>query len=1075
MSKQRIETNNISDFLGTSIESTHQTSKHKHTYLDSTAITNKLHPDTTLTSSAIGDATSSRENNISCSMLQELHQTQLADLGMSTDSVDIIVPLQREYDQPDYKLLDQHDDDTDELESDQVVANPKKIENWLSLTLKGAIKKGLLKETPCSASHKTLSSEQANKPTKKVDVLKKFGIDRATLNSNGIDDASATRVYRALYVYSLGFHQLIQEALQRGTNRNLLLATIWKVYSVLLQYVGKTEYATMVSNLANAYQMDVISLEQQMSKQKDHYTQHKQQMTTEIHRLNGELYDTQQKLQNSTEMVGTLTDENARLQSAIDAEKQLRTHFESRFANIEGKLNQKATDCKIAEEELQKVMDEVKELKESLTAKEDTIASLRKDKCTNERLYHTKESECAGLKEILLSKRAVITQRDNRVKELVRDIAELKRSINDNEKEISDQKIKNSVIQSKIMDGKNEVQELQSNFDKIKRINAVLEDKIANMNEKYDEINQKYSEIDAKCISLTEVEKYLRKDNQDYRTKNQELEKSLEFQKEKSDGLEIKIKIAVEKYDLIKKDYDSTIKSLEEINRQRNKLEDKVMIGEKRAKEATQEIEQYKKNLYNLKAHSEGLQLKLRDLEEEFQTVCRRETANAEMSEIQIASLENKYLGMFKKYEEEQKKKNEWIRTYRRRHKEHLENEVKLKKAEGEFQEQITKNVELQSDNEAMKSEIYDWEKKYELLKNEKIDLLTKMDRKKNEMDSLKLTHENLEKHNSEYIKRLRDINRELLKKSGEIENIKQMEVEDLTTQCLNYELKVTKYKKNFLEAKNQVYQASCDVKQAESKLSLTLEKFEVMKTENIDLKSRLESIQTENTVNKTKIIKMATFEEKVKLLTNLGEQYKETINSLKQENKELEQEIGKVKGELKKIEDNRPPSFGLKKVMVEKKVQTDHKITSEIKHSLKFGKKSSVVSILSYNKSCKDLTEISKIKTARNSMINRSMSNQTLLPHLYQRELPQEETKTLEKTSIPKPSDQSRTQRDVSQSIINLPEANITPNFQGWKVEHTHGKKSRNFKGPIKAKVSHSMRNMLRHAYSKSPTHRYS
>jgi len=72
--------------------------------------------------------------------------------------------------------------------------------------------------------------------------MKTFGINRETFKANGLDDESINRIYRALYVYSLGFSELIKEPLERGTNRDALLAAIWKVYSILLQYVGKSEY-----------------------------------------------------------------------------------------------------------------------------------------------------------------------------------------------------------------------------------------------------------------------------------------------------------------------------------------------------------------------------------------------------------------------------------------------------------------------------------------------------------------------------------------------------------------------------------------------------------------------------------------------------------------------------------------------------------------------------------------------------------------------------------------------------------------------------------------------------------------
>ncbi|CAI2371388.1 unnamed protein product [Moneuplotes crassus] len=1070
MNQQRVEVNNISDFLGTKIQKKPtKISKEKMTFLDSTAVTAKMKMDSTLTTNAMHEGASLMKNNISSTLFPDMQKTNLMDSQMSKDSFNVTIPLEKGYEKINSKLLDtDEDEEMQKLEDGQLVVNPKKIEEWLSLAIKGAMKKGLLKESSSNVSYKTLSADEVNKATKKIDVLKKFGIDRDTLRNNGIDDDSITRIYRALYVYSLGFYELIKEPLERGNNRKLLLSTIWKIYSVLLQHVGKAEYATVVSNLTNAYQMDVINLEEQMRKQKEHYTKRKEEMMINIHKLTEELKETQEKLEASNERAENLVDENIKLQAAVEREKELRNHFEDKFCNIERLLNGKDTDLKIAKDDLHKMLDEVQELKESMEIKDETISILRNEKFKNDQLLQEKITECAGLKENILSKSAVITQRDKRVRELLKEVSELTKTMHDLEKEISTQNIKMSVVQSRVVDGKTETHELESKLEKIKRVNLNLEERVQVLTEKFEEVNQKYTEVDSKYIALVQVEKFLRQDNQDFHTKNHELEKTLDLLREKSSGLEVKLKNSIDKYELTKKDYEDTIKTLEEINRQRNKLEDQVMIKNKHVKDVTSELESLQKNLYNECNLSNRLQQRLNDLEAEFQTISRRETANAEMSEIQIASLESKYLGMYKKCKEEQKQKLEWMYTYQNSHQEHLENEVELKKALGSYKGQVLRNKDLRSDNEKYKNELKDWENKCERLNDEKIDLLTKIDRKNNEVDSLKMTYDNLENHNAEYIKKLRDLNKEMVKKMKRIESIKQMEVEDLTMKVINYEVKVMKSEEGLLEAENELFQFKCTMKQAESKLKHAEERADVLKAENLDVKSKLAIEQTQNTVNKEKLIKMESYKEKVELLTTLSEKYKENIEELKKENQEKEDKIMKTKDELTLMKAKRPSSFSIKKNMKSQRVQTINVMPTNLPNNLHFEQKSSKGSILSYNKSCKDLTEASKIKTARYSVAQRSISDKNLLPRLSHRDITLEEGKGLEKSLFLKHEEPSETQRDTTQSVINLPEASIITNFNGWKVEHTHGKKSRNFKGPIKPKESRTMRNIIKNAFMK-------
>ena len=108
------------------------------------------------------------------------------------------------------------------LEFEELEINPKKVEGWIGGALRDAMNKGYVKKEAMKI-HKS--------------VLRTFGIDRETLLNNDLDAKNINRLYRALYVYSLGFYELLKEPLKRSKNRKSVLTSLWKVYSVLLQYV----------------------------------------------------------------------------------------------------------------------------------------------------------------------------------------------------------------------------------------------------------------------------------------------------------------------------------------------------------------------------------------------------------------------------------------------------------------------------------------------------------------------------------------------------------------------------------------------------------------------------------------------------------------------------------------------------------------------------------------------------------------------------------------------------------------------------------------------------------------------
>lgn len=66
--------------------------------------------------------------------------------------------------------------------------------------------------------------------------LQRYEIDRINLSKFGLSDEIIDRVYRSLFVHSVGFFGLLKEAtknLQEG--KDYLRINIWKVFQILLE------------------------------------------------------------------------------------------------------------------------------------------------------------------------------------------------------------------------------------------------------------------------------------------------------------------------------------------------------------------------------------------------------------------------------------------------------------------------------------------------------------------------------------------------------------------------------------------------------------------------------------------------------------------------------------------------------------------------------------------------------------------------------------------------------------------------------------------------------------------------
>lgn len=100
-----------------------------------------------------------------------------------------------------------------------------------------------------------------------IPVLERYGVDRKSLNDVGCHKDSVDRLYRALFVYSIGFYQLIRTLVKDATNNFVLVSKIWKVYIILLEYWNKTDYKTLIEKLSNKYNKQVKDIENHFHQQ----------------------------------------------------------------------------------------------------------------------------------------------------------------------------------------------------------------------------------------------------------------------------------------------------------------------------------------------------------------------------------------------------------------------------------------------------------------------------------------------------------------------------------------------------------------------------------------------------------------------------------------------------------------------------------------------------------------------------------------------------------------------------------------------------------------------------------------
>ena len=118
--------------------------------------------------------------------------------------------------------------------------NPKIIETWIN-------------ETLGDSEHLDISGVIL-KPEHKNPVSR-YGIDKMTLTNAGIPAEMVDRLYKALFVHSVGFYEFLNSCFDHvGKDKYSLVTNVWKVFAILLEFCSKTDYQLMISavNKTNA-------------------------------------------------------------------------------------------------------------------------------------------------------------------------------------------------------------------------------------------------------------------------------------------------------------------------------------------------------------------------------------------------------------------------------------------------------------------------------------------------------------------------------------------------------------------------------------------------------------------------------------------------------------------------------------------------------------------------------------------------------------------------------------------------------------------------------------------------------
>lgn len=134
----------------------------------------------------------------------------------------------------------------------------KIIEKFPKLAIDHRIVEQWLNDTLSDAEHFKLPGVIS-----KIDhqnPISRYGIDRMTLTNAGIPNEDVNHLYRAMYVYSVGFFSLIRDTVekskevylqsnegQRHVTKFSIVTALWRVFQILLEYTYRADYMLLIN------------------------------------------------------------------------------------------------------------------------------------------------------------------------------------------------------------------------------------------------------------------------------------------------------------------------------------------------------------------------------------------------------------------------------------------------------------------------------------------------------------------------------------------------------------------------------------------------------------------------------------------------------------------------------------------------------------------------------------------------------------------------------------------------------------------------------------------------------------
>ena len=508
--------------------------------------------------------------------------------------------------------------------------------------------------------------------------LMRFGIDRTSLLKSGLQAQEVDRLYRSLFVYSIGFYQLIQKILEHTNKKYTIVTGVWKVYAILLEYCCQLDYQMIITTLNLEKREEIEQLESDFQSQLFKMENHEKELEENIQNIRQQLEDVQKDLHNEIYKREEIEDELMRRGNGHEEEVAMRLQFESKLNQMYAKMRDLQTKIEILNENMQEIQKESHIRAEQLQKERLKSTQLIRVKTETEQEMKRVEEISKQTENLNSNLEKKLTETYSTIEALSINLSNLNAKYNETINELAQKKIEVDdlrfsieIISGKLLKVEAVVQERDKekgfHVTRISELEKSLIDEV-NSNQFYKQEYFRIKEIDStNSVDLVK-----------FRSRCTEQEESIEVLTKQRDSAVIQLEGKTTLCDELKINLKDLQHKLEEMNKARRTVEEQNKTLKMRIEELSKEVTEAKLLIKNLKDDIERYKGKESELEYEINELRIKLTSIQKQYKTTKETLDEKISNLNEILESEKRIRENWIYRFEDEQKNHASSTKEL-------------------------------------------------------------------------------------------------------------------------------------------------------------------------------------------------------------------------------------------------------------------------------------------------------------------------------------------------------------------------------------------------------------